>query len=367
MNTIVAALWFGAIAMQTPARVDPQPAIEITSPREMQVFQRGDDGEGRVLIQGWVTQIDLDTVPDFGVVVELANGATTPWKKLEPAREKEGGRPFHALLHVPQGGWHSMRIGSQDGAKTLASVKRFGVGEVFLVAGQSNSTNFGEERTVSQDDRVVAFDGWQWTLAADPMPGVQDGSQGGSPWPSFGHLLRASLGVPVAIASVGYGGTSIRQWQPDDESAKVGHPTLYDGLRQRSRCLGRVRAIVWHQGESDALSGMSSAEYEHLFRTLVTGFRKHTGVDAPWIVAHASFVPDLAADKMTPIRAAQAELWRSGFALQGPDTDDLQGDMRHSKDHIHFSKAGLEVHAQRWYAMVWSQLFAEPKLRSSER
>ena len=62
---------------------------------------------------------------------------------------------------------------------------------------------------------------------------------------------------------------------------------------------------------------------------------------------------------MLEIRRAHQRLWREGHALRGPDTDDLQGVLR-AGDHTHFSRLGLEVHGERWYAMVWSELFAQP-------
>jgi hypothetical protein len=75
-----------------------------------------------------------------------------------------------------------------------------------------------------------------------------------------------------------------------------------------------------------------------------------------WIVARVSYVPELAREKMDAIRAAQLEIWTKGLAEPGPDTDDLLGDMRHSQDHIHFSKRGLEAHAARWFALVYAYI-----------
>ena len=43
-----------------------------------------------------------------------------------------------------------------------------GVGDVFVVAGQSNSANHGEKRQTTQTQRVAAFDGKAWRIANDP-------------------------------------------------------------------------------------------------------------------------------------------------------------------------------------------------------
>jgi hypothetical protein len=333
-------------------------SIGITSPRELQVFQRDAHDVGHVRVEATAP----DEVATLGASVDAKNGAAIAWTPLEMEDLPGPTRRFHGTLEVKAGGWYSLAFSTAQGTAPIASVQRFGVGEIFVVAGQSNSTNFGEERFPSQDDQVVAFDGEHWTIAADPMPGVQDKSQGGSPWPLCGKLLREFLGVPVAFASCGYGGTSIRQWQKTSKfeisGAKV---DLYGGLARRVRALGEFRAILWHQGESDAAGGMGKAEYVELFRKLASDLAQDTGSHAPWIVAQASYVPDAEESKRNAIRDAQAELWEKGDALRGPNTDELVGDYRHSKDHVHFSKKGLEAHAARWCTWIRTHFFLQAK------
>ena len=335
-------------------------STDLESPREFQVVQRGPGNVGRVRVEG----ICPDDVQSLGALVVLQAGAAPAWSALQVDDLPGPTRHFHGVIELPAGGWYSLSVARAQGEPALAEVKHFGVGEVFVVAGQSNSTNYGEERTPALDDRVAAFDGSRWWIAADPMPGVQDPSQDGSPWPTCGQLLRRSLGVPVAFASCGFGGTSLQQWQKGQEFENQGEKVrLYDGLLQRVRALGEFRAILWHQGESDAGRGMKTEEYVALFAKLRSDLAADSGRDSTWMVAHAAFVPGLERAKIDAIRAAQTEIWKRGLALQGPDTDDLQGDLRHSRDHIHFSKAGLEVHASRWFALVWSAFFADPPLR----
>jgi hypothetical protein len=200
------------------------------------------------------------------------------------------------------------------------------------------------------------------------MPGAQDLSAGGSPWPVCGSLLRAALDVPIAFALSGCGGTSIREWQHDAFAERDGRRiVLFDALAQCVEALRHFRALLWHQGESDAFDGMESEQYIALFQRLQHALLDSTGVDPAWMVANASFVPGSLDDKPAEVRRAnqeklrraQQELWSRGIALQGPDTDDLQGDMRHSQDGVHFSKRGIEAHAQRWFERILAQFFAE--------
>ncbi len=356
-----------ALAFQAPP-AGPAPltgAFACVTVAERQILQRDDKNGFDLIVEG--------SCRDGSGALELliARGNDTVLEKRLEMQDMAGpSQQFRSVVRVPAGGWYSLRITEAGEHEPRLEVQRFGVGEVFVVAGQSNSTNFGEERFGALDDFVCSFDGMQWKVAQDPMPGVQDGSNGGSPWPLFGHLLRQSLGVPVGIASVGFGGTSVRHWQKDHEyyPRENQRVVLYDGLRQRVDALRQMRAILWHQGETDAAGGLPKDDYLKNFLALQSTLAKDIdGTLPPWVVAHASYVPGLARERMDAIRAAQTELWTTHAALQGPDTDDLLGDLRHSKDHIHFSKLGLEVHAQRWYAMVWAQFFAEPKLVPAER
>lgn len=343
-----------ALCLSFAAACDAPRKLELVSPQERQVFQRDGHGSGKVLVAGRCS----DGLDAIHAVVRLAGGARLEWRTFSFTDVAGPMKEFRGEIEVPEGGWHSLDIQMLpiDGV-TLARVERFGVGEVFVIAGQSNSANFGEERFSALDDRVSAFDGESWSLARDPMPGVQDGSRDGSPWPMFGKLMRESLGVPIGIASTGFGGTTIGEWQPNTKAKRGGYEfALYDGLRDRVRALGAVRAILWHQGESDAERNTTRDEYIARFAKLASQLDTDTGTKHTWITARATFQPMTPPARMDAIRAAQTLLWERGLALQGPDTDDMLGALRHSTDHVHFNRAGLEEHARRWHASVIAHL-----------
>jgi hypothetical protein len=331
--------------------------VRFDSPQERQVFQRGPSGRAEVSIEGSATA----SLMALQVRARLGDGRFTVWSCVALQREIDGQRRFGTTLSVPSGGWYELQWREGEGDRKRVGVRRFGVGEVFVVAGQSNSTNCGNPSTPIYNDRVSAFDGQRWHHAHDPMPGVQDHTTGGSPWPQFADLLQRSLRVPVAVASVGHGDSSILDWQPGIPPREEGvGKALYPGLRDRLAALGDIRAVLWHQGETDAREGMSEDEYVESFVRLKDALRKDTGASPPWLVARVSFLPRNSEAAMLEIRRAQQRLWAEGYALRGPDTDDLQGVLR-AGDHTHFSRLGLEVHAERWFAMVWSELFSRPR------
>jgi hypothetical protein len=150
-----------------------------------------------------------------------------------------------------------------------AEAPHVGIGEVFVIAGQSNSTNYGERKQQTKSRMVAAFSGEAWQIADDPQPGAQDGSKKGSFIPPFGDALYEEFGVPNGVACVGHGFTSVRQWLPKGERMTV-PPTmgrfvipagpaewestgeLFDGMMRRIAQPGPAgfRALLWHQGRS---------------------------------------------------------------------------------------------------------------------
>jgi hypothetical protein len=88
---------------------------------------------------------------------------------------------------------------------------------------------------------------------------------------------------------------------------------------------------------------------------------RHIVLFAVLMALHASVAqvsyhgPD---DQGSPeIRGAQKEVCDSGLALPGPDTDELQGDLRERNGAgVHFSGKGLREHAARWFDIVSASL-----------
>jgi hypothetical protein len=329
-------------------------AITLDSPRDYQVFQRTARDTGAIVIRGRFTE-PCDAAEANGHPIQIDPGTCI----------------FYGELAAPAGGWYAIEVRAGVAA---ANVPHVGIGEVFVISGQSNSTNYGEELQRTRTGMVSTFSGSNWRLADDPQPGVQDSSTRGSFIPAFGDALYERLKVPIAVASVGSGGTSVRQWLPRGDrfhsaptSAKYftqlsateweSDSRLFQSMVDRIRRLGpgNFRALLWHQGESDAHQAagheLSGAEYRRMMERLIAATRAETW-DFPWMVAQVSYhTPD---DPATPeIRAAQASLWKDGIALEGPDTDSLTGDNRQNGGAgVHLSAKGLQAHGQMWAEKV---------------
>ncbi len=221
------------------------------------------------------------------------------------------------------------------------AVDKVGVGEVFVTAGQSNSANFGNPQQKAKDERVVYFDGKGFVPAQDPIPGGCGG--GGSPWALLGDRIAASQQVPVCFRSASLNWTEVAAWLPPDTA-------LYKNLASCVQAFGKdgVRAVLWHQGESDTLVKTSAETYCERIKTIVEALNKDAGYQLPWLVAQASFHPGSQAPEQEQVAKGQQLLWAKKICLQGPVTDDLLGaEYRH--DGVHFNQKGLDKHAERWF------------------
>jgi hypothetical protein len=315
--------------------------LEIYSPTEYQVFQRNSKYYGQVQVSGQV-RVPYDNLKLRVTGKALKGKIVSEWHCLGAS---ENGS-FLSRIEVPAGGWFKLEIRARRNGKTVAESKteHFGVGEIFVGAGQSNSSNYGEERISPASGMVSTFSGVNWRLADDPQPGIHDGSDMGSLWPSFGDSMYKKLGVPIGVASTGQGGSSVNEWSTGSE--------LFNWMMARIHQLGvgGFRAVVWHQGESDV--EMASDEYYHKMETLINDSNVFARWVFPWFVARASYHSPENTHWDNP-RAAQKALWEDGVALEGPDTDLLDGENRDGDGlGIHFSKIGCINHGKAWAKLV---------------
>jgi len=351
------------------------------SPVEYQVFQRQKRGSGTIRVHGRVTAESGQL--RCRVLGTAKDGKSAPvvldWQPV--AANITTGR-FDDNIDVPAGGWYRLELTlEQDGRQVAGStIERVGVGEVFVIAGQSNSTNYGSEKQKTATGMVASFNGTRWAVANDPQPGAQDGSKAGSFLPAFGDALYDKIRVPIGVAVTGAGATSVRQWLPKGERMK-NRPTigshikpvgpgewectgkLFDGLMKRIEALGPrgCRSVLWHQGESDAGQAragypadrqITGEQYRAFMTTLIGASRKRAGWDLPWFVAQATYHSEKdPADE--EFRSAQKALWQTSVALEGPNSDALRREFRAG---VHFNGKGLQAHGRLWADKVGAYL-----------
>ncbi len=313
-------------------------AITIFSPSDYQVFQRSNRKNGTIFLSGHLTA-ECETLAYHITGNSIDGSYDSGWKDIALLTLNDG---FTQSIDLPAGGWYTLELKGILAEKTIfcESIKHFGIGEVFVGCGQSNSTNYGQAPTKTETEMVAAFSGEHWQLANDPQPGTCDNSRWGSFWPSFGDALYQLEHVPVGVAVTGRGGAPVSNWRP----GSLGFCWTMNRINQLG--IQGFRALLWHQGESNARG--SGEEYFDQLTTIINASRNVAGWYFPWFVARTSY-HNPKETHFDHIRDAQQKVCDMGFAFSGPDTDQLQGDYR---DGIHLSVKGLQKHGKMWAEII---------------
>ncbi|MBM3953487.1 MAG: hypothetical protein FJ309_02495 [Planctomycetes bacterium] len=362
--------WALLLTAATAAHGSAAEGLAIREPRPHEVVQRtrftpGPTPAEPVSRGSAIVTLVLDGVPP-GVASARIRAvpcsdpeADVAWSRVDlDAPTADGAR--RGRVAVAAGGWYRLEAMVDDapGEPRTAAVEPFGVGEVWLVAGQSCATNTNDERLVVGDPRrrVAACGGdGSWCVADDPQP-TPDGSDGGSIWPAVGDEIVRAFGVPVGFRNVAWVGTSTARWQPGGE--------LHSRLVTAGKELGRFRAVLWQQGESDVIEGTSTDDYVAAMRRIRGAAVRGWGFEPPWLCAMSTHHPTVYDDPPgeARIRAAVDRLAvLPGFGA-GPDTDTLRGDMRGGPgSRRHFSGPGQRGAARLWAGVLTERLQRPPK------
>jgi len=240
------------------------------------------------------------------------------WKKRAVGKIARG--KFSAKLDaIPVGGPYTLRL--ESGAHH-ADIASFFVGDVWILAGQSNMEGVGDMTAPAPPHPLIRSFSMrrEWRLATDPLHLIaespdschaavqcspkngekirRDAVKGVGVGIFFAHeMLERSGGVPQGLICTAHGGTSMQQWSPDRK--RLGGESLYASMLTSVRANGQpVAGLLWYQGESDANTA-DAAEYTKRMKQLVAASRRDLHQPRlPWIIVqiarHISTDPGVA-------------------------------------------------------------------------
>ncbi len=130
---------------------------------------------------------------------------------------------------------------------------------VFVMAGQSNMAGRGlvEPEDTIPDERILTINRHgEIIVAKEPLHFYEPGLTGLDCGMSFARaiLKQAPSDVSVLMLPVAVGGSSISQWLGDSIYRNVQLLTNFREKAAIGQKHGQLKAILWHQGESDANS-----------------------------------------------------------------------------------------------------------------
>ncbi len=351
--------------------------IKLTSPQNRAVYQRNGFGFSAVTVAGSYDK-QVDKIEARLIPVQAGQGADTDFQDWKTIKILPLNGNFNTVMSVKQG-WYRLEVrGSLNGTiiGDVVSVDRMGVGEVFVIAGQSNAEGVDAVSGVFIDnDRVNCLStlnnvesGGTDYISLSPFSQLQTSSRiaprgrNAWCWGRLGELLVNRLNVPVMFFNVALNGTTSTAWAQTANgnftinpyiggvyANKLPYQNMSDVLKYFVPELG-IRAILWCQGESDNANNTSAFNraadeqaYISNIQTVINKTRIESGKsNLSWVISLTSY--NLGATDSKIIRAQQA-LTRQPNVIQGPSTDVIQPVGR--QDGVHFT-TGLSQLADAW-------------------
>ncbi|GAB3757241.1 hypothetical protein GCM10028817_28900 [Spirosoma pomorum] len=333
------------------------------------VFQRNQRNEASVAVAG-LAPSGTSSVEVRFVPLQAGQGAPTSWTSVPMLT---GSSSFRGQVTVPAG-WYRLDVRAMSGMAINATtaVNRVGVGEVFVIAGQSNVYGGFEKTPAASDDRVSCVDFRQDTLNDQLLPlqfshvsaGTSIGpSQPPHLWGMLGDRLVSRLNVPVLFLGAALGGTSSRNWYISADGTPVASTDPLDNVyRQLGTALRHyvartgARAVLWHQGEKDTENGTTTQTYVNNLQYVIQKSRQQLGSgQLPWVVSRVSYIRG---NTSPAVIAAQNQLINTIPAVfPGPATDSIVG-LDNRPDNLHFLGQGLVKFTNTWDQALNQSFFA---------
>lgn len=269
-----------------------------------QVLQRLGSKGARVDISG-------DCSESGPVLVSCSgkNGVLRGWKNRASGRAAQGTFAVH-LAGIPAGGPYRLELRC---GRASARVREFFVGDVWLLAGQSNMQGIGNMTGAPKTHPLIHSFSMrrEWRKAAEPLHvlaespdfchnggkqcSLEEGEElrkspkGVGSGLFFARAMLERSGVPQGLICTAQGGTSMTQWTPRREID--GKVSLYGSLMNSVEATGQpVAGMLWYQGESDA-NAKDLPHYTARMKELVAALRKDLRLPKlPWLTVQLARV-----------------------------------------------------------------------------
>jgi hypothetical protein len=315
--------------------------VELTAPVPYQVAQRS-GSTGSIAITGTIRPAGT-----YDVDARFNGGAWAITGTLSGQAQGQG----------------MLEVRLVDQPTFITEVANVGIGDVFICAGQSNMSGRGTNNQVYGHATLKAglfSNAYAWRELSDPydmatsqtdtVSSDSSPAAAGSFIPLLATEIMADQGVPVAFVPAAKGGVSITSWLPGGDHQD--RTTLYGSMVYRALQTG-AKAVLWWQGETDAIDGMAQATYNGHLDTIADAIDADLGVPLMACkLQNSSAITD--SPNEAAINAAIAEAWADNAnVLEGPDLSDIGSD-----DAYHLqTDAKLLTAAQRWWAKLAAEFY----------
>ncbi len=255
------------------------------------VLQRTPQNVSRATIQG-TSCVDGDII----VTVKLNEVPLRQLSGIALGKAVNGSFSLD-LCGIPVGGPYTIELGiSNQPSNRSITCSNVYVGDIWVLAGQSNMEGFGYiSGKLPAIETVRAFSMSDiWEKAEDPIhttDTAQDSIHrtlinsfnavkwmpdhlGCGPGVAFGQELFAATGIPQGLIPCAHGGTKMTQWDPA-LITKEGESLFGATMRRIRKNGGSIAGVAWYQGCSDTEDATDVALYSSRMKTFVDAIRFH--------------------------------------------------------------------------------------------
>lgn len=356
--------------------------VEVTLPVERMVLQRDKNNRADIHIGGNVSstfdkiEARLVTLDKVGKPVLPAIEST--WTAIIT---NQNSGTFLGKLENQPAGWYHLEVRAIRGDSLIGKVStvKMGIGEVFLIAGQSNAQGDPpiEDPTLydAEDDRVSCINEkdlgidkpFKYPKFSKITKNVFVGPTGNSSWcwPILGDEITKNWDVPVAFLNCAIGNTGVfvwrasakREFEPTSIDSRSGFPYIHLQRTLNYYCsFTGVRAVLWHQGEVDTGifefgNGLDPSIYTNNLKQVIEISRRDYGKNVSWVIAKASMVQGNTSWRV--IRGQEMVSEIANFnAFAGPYTDVIQPRREDRDGGQHFKGQGIIDLGKGWFNSI---------------
>lgn len=390
--------------------------ISLSFPIDYSVLQRNNSGNTGVWVSGQLIngsgsgQFSSPLYQITKLDVKTGNTVTVVQNWTSFSFSQYG--PFRFSVNLPAG-WYRVDLQATINGTTQSATAKFGVGDVFYIAGQSNAQGASNSSIFNETayDGVVSDQSYEnCTMQMPRHPIMQPiqasygiGTQGPNSWcyTVMGNRLieyNAGTDVPVAFFNGASFGTNLQNWLASSDNQatyywfadtrNVCSPNSYENylyVGQPYRAFKNLlnfqggifgaRGIIWHQGEGDNQQATSTSDYTNGFNTLAYKFRSEVDntslacwiakatYDETWITNLDKNGNPHGIPTWPDVQTAQANLGNSTPNRTGVDSDNIANSQDvnssdHRPDGVHFSGNQLQALGTAWASQVNSNLLS---------
>ena len=317
--------------------------------KEWQIVQQR-DGFGKIQLAGkYFLNEELEETAEIKevyarIVDENTGDVIVPWKIADHYGENDW---ICVFVRVPAGGLYRIKTCvklQKDIALEWALrgdvVNHVGVGDLYVIVGQSNSAGYGKDPVYDPPELGVHTykHSEKWGLETHPMNDSTNVmhevnreamNSGHSPYLSFAKFIKRKTGYPIGLIQCALGGSPMERWNPKE----IGD--LYQNMVERIKEQGgMVKGILWYQGCTDAKSGREM-DYKERFLGMVEKLRKDiNNQNIPVFTYQLGRYTEVSSEEMDPARSILREAQRQVTEVDGiyviPTLDGMLSDCIHN-------------------------------------